>query len=325
MFQSQSTQTEPVCLSDMLPSEKAWDTHGLERDQVQQIYKQAHHIYGKRLERCSQLLAFAFKTQPDTEELKARLQSTHFCRVRNCPVCQWRRQLRWRAEFFRVLPRLLSDFPTHRFIFLTLTVKNCAIADLRTTVSEMNKAWSKMCRDRCPWWPAVGWIRSVEVTRSKDGTAHPHFHAILMVPAAYFAGHSYITQAQWSEHWRKAMKLTYTPIVNVKTVKSKVVPLVPSEEPVSQRDGLVLALCETLKYTVKPSDLISDPSWLLELTDQLHKTRAIATGGKFKDYLADMDKETEDDLITLGEEDIGEIVSTFQSAWNKTDKLYQIT
>lgn len=326
MPQSQSIQAELLCLSDFLPSEKPWDVHGSERDQVQQIYKDAHHLYSRRLARCAQLLDFAFKEQPDTDELKARLQSTHFCRVRLCPMCQYRRQLRWRAEFFKILPRLLSDFPTYRFLFLTLTVKNCAIAVLRTTISTMNKAWSKMSRDRCPWWPAVGWVRSVEVTRSKDGTAHPHFHAILMVPSGYFKK-GYINQAQWTEHWRKAAGLNYTPIVHIKPVKPR--SLVTPDESLMQetnhRDGLVIALCETLKYTVKPSDLVSDPQWLLELTNQLHKTRAIASGGLFKDYLADdLGEESEEDLITLGEQDLGEVVTTFQAFWNKDITRYQI-
>jgi plasmid rolling circle replication initiator protein Rep len=323
MPQSQSTQTEPICLSDLLPSELPWDVHGQERDQVQQLYKEAQHIYAPRLQRCSQLLSFALKQQPDAEDLKARLQNTKFCRVRNCPVCQWRRQLRWRAEFFKTMPRLLSDFPTYRFLFLTLTIRNCAIADLRTTITAMNKGWAKMSRECCRWWPAVGWLRSLEVTRSKDGTAHPHFHAILMVQPSYFS-RGYINQAQWTDYWAKAMKLSYTPIVHVKTVKPKVVSLT-SDDSLIDRDGIVIALCETLKYTVKPSDLVGDVDWLISLTEQLHKTRAIATGGLFKKYLKDLEKEeTEQDLIAVGEEDIGETVEEFQAYWNKYITRYQI-
>ena len=51
------------------------------------------------------------------------------------------------------------------------------------------------------------------------------------------------------------------------------------------------ALCETLKYTVKESDLIADPDWLQELTRQLHKTRAIAIGGVLKEFLSEEDPE----------------------------------
>jgi hypothetical protein len=63
------------------------------------------------------------------------------------------------------------------------------------------------------------------------------------------------------------------------------------------------AIYETMKYTVKPSDIIGesegeptdkDREWLIELTSQLHKTRAIATGGILKEYLRALEEEPED-------------------------------
>jgi plasmid rolling circle replication initiator protein Rep len=316
MLQTYSTQSELVCLTDFSPSEKPWDTHGAERDQVQELYKRSRHPYADRMTTCSQLLDFALKFQPDTEELKARLQSARFCRVRFCPVCQWRRMLRLRAKFLQTIPRVITDFPTYRFLFLTLTVRNCDLNELRSTVSLMNKAWSKMSRDRCPWWPGVGWVRSLEVTRSTDGTAHPHFHALLMVPASYFS-YGYITQAQWTDYWKKAMKLDYTPIVHVKPVKPR-----PGA---TENEGMASALCEVIKYSTKPADLYSDESFLLGITKQLHKTRAIATGGLLKDYLKVEEWEDEDDLVHVdGEEDTGEVFATFLAHWNTKVKRYQI-
>jgi plasmid rolling circle replication initiator protein Rep len=175
MPQAHSTQTERVLLADLSPSDKPWDVHGAERDSVQQLYKQAGHRYSSRLLQCAQLLDFELKFQ-ETGELKPRLKSTFFCRVRLCPVCQWRRTLRHQAKFFQVIPKVIELFPTYRFIFLTLTVRNCPLEDLRDQMKAMNAAWAKMSRERCSWWPAVGWVRSTEVTRGKDGLAHPHFH-----------------------------------------------------------------------------------------------------------------------------------------------------
>lgn len=315
MPQAHYTQTERVRLVDLSPSDKPWDVHGAERDSVQQLYKQAEHRYSSRLLQCAQLLDFELKFQ-ETGELKPRLKSTFFCRVRLCPVCQWRRTLRHQAKFFQVIPKVIELFPTYRFIFLTITVRNCPLEDLRDQMKAMNTAWAKMSREQCKWWPAVGWVRSTEVTRGKDGLAHPHFHAILMVPSGYFKN-GYLSQSAWTEKWQKAMKLDYTPIVNVKAVKGR-----PGE---SDNEGMARALCETLKYSVKPSDLVNDLGWLIGLTEQLHKTRAIATGGLLKDFLADLEKEeTNDDLINVGEEDSGEVLAGFTASWNRIDKHYQI-
>jgi len=65
--------------------------------------------------------------------------------------------------------------------------------------------------------------------------------------------------------------------------------------------GLKDAARETLKYAVKPADVISDSTWLLELTLQLHKLRFIASGGVMKDILRENREETNDDLLVLGD------------------------
>jgi hypothetical protein len=64
--------------------------------------------------------------------------------------------------------------------------------------------------------------------------------------------------------------------------------------------GWIEAARETLKYSVKPSDMTIDPKWFLELTRQLHKLRFIASGGALKDMLRERD-EANEDLLVLGD------------------------
>ena len=197
----------------------------------------------------------------------------------------------WRAKVFKVMPQVVEKYPNHRFIFLTLTVRNCQIGDLRATIGKMNQAWMRLTKRK--QWPAVGWIRSVEVTRGRDGSAHPHFHCLLMVTSTYFKGTHYLSQEAWTELWEKSLKIDYRPIVHVQAVRPK------------KKEGQTMleAICETLKYSVKPADLIGDPNneptdkdreWLVELTSQLHKTRAVATGGILKEYLRELENEPKD-------------------------------
>jgi Replication protein len=61
--------------------------------------------------------------------------------------------------------------------------------------------------------------------------------------------------------------------------------------------ALANAAREALKYAVKPSDMIADGGWFLELTRQLDKLRFIASGGVLKDILRERDKETNEDLL----------------------------
>jgi hypothetical protein len=181
----------------------------------------------------------------------------------------------------------------------------------------MGEAWDRMSRRKR--FPALGWVRSVEVTRSLDGTAHPHYHCLLAVPASYF-GRDYLKQADWTELWKQALRVNYAPIVDVRSVKAKF-QVNPTDD--AQR-AIFQAICETLKYSVKESDLTADAAWLAELTDQLHKTRAIATGGILKDYLIEED-EKKDDLTHVeegNEETASEDDLRFWFGWREMVKRY---
>lgn len=290
-------------LTDLSPGDKPWDTHRALAETVQAYYSQSDfQRYAERISQCSRLLGFALEQQ-DRGDLKPKLRDAQFCRVRHCPVCQWRRSLMWRARFFKALPKIIEKYPTYRYIFLTLTVKNCPLSELRETLRHMNKSWQRL--SELKRFPAFGWVRSVEVTRGQDGLAHPHFHCLLMVPSSFFT-HGYIKQADWTELWKKSLRADYTPIVNVKAVKpKKSVKVEDSKE--FLESALVAGILETLKYSVKPDDLAFSPEWLAELTNQLHKTRAISVGGIFRDFISDEEPEDlihgEDEEISLTEED----------------------
>ncbi|WP_173671789.1 protein rep, partial [Escherichia coli] len=55
------------------------------------------------------------------------------------------------------------------------------------------------------------------------------------------------------------------------------------------------AAAETLKYAVKPADMVADPDWFREMTRQVHRLRYIATGGAVEDGLRG-DEETQEEL-----------------------------
>ncbi|HFF6205690.1 TPA: protein rep, partial [Stenotrophomonas maltophilia] len=266
-------------LSDSSPKDRPWDSHRTDATGVEEhlkspgterwLWKQ-----GKRVEACSPSLGFALTADPETGEAGLRLKDAKFCRVRFCPVCQWRRSLMWQARFHKSLPDVLATVPDAQFLFLTLTVKNCAIEDLRATLSAMGKAWNRFTQ-RKHFERIEGWIRTVEVTRGADGSAHPHFHALLLVKPSYFKKH-YVPQADWRDAWQAAMRLDYEPQVHITKVRTK---KAHRERAGDDAAALRAAAAETLKYSVKPSDMLADRDWFLELVRQTFRTRAIASGG----------------------------------------------
>jgi Replication protein len=78
---------------------------------------------------------------------------------------------------------------------------------------------------------------------------------------------------------------------------------------------------EILKYQVKPSDMVRDHNWFLQLVDQLHKTRAVAIGGVLKKYIRDREKE---DLVSEpGEEPTKEDLESLYFGWKQRVKRYK--
>lgn len=282
-------------LSDVSEKDKPWDTHRHSADVVRDLYADSEFdSYSERIDLCAQWLQFALVSKSDSER-SLKLESAKFCHVRHCPVCQWRRALMWKARFFNALPAISQDFPTAKWVFLTLTVKNCELEALRGEIGLMNKAFKRLSERKN--FPALGYVRSLEVTRDRFRFAHPHFHVLMLVPSSYFV-RGYIKQSTWIEMWQKSLRVDYAPSVDIRTVKPK--------QGADSRIAVMDALKETLKYTVKESDLVSDRSWLIELTKQLHKLRATTVSGVLKCYLSNSGPEIED-LIHADEDAIGEI------------------
>ena len=236
----------------------------------------------------------------------------------------------WLARSHSNVPRIIADYPKHRFIFLTLTARNCPLTELRQRLAEMSKAWERLSKRK--QFPADGWLRNVEVTRGKDDYAHPHYHALLMVKPSYFGGDYYLSQKKWTALWRQSMRLDYDPIVHVQVIKQnyahtpqtstqadssyahKPVDLLEVEngnvQTVSTNvtdsssqlsNDLWKAIRYCVKYQTKSESFASNAhtseinsEWLIEYTKQIHKTRAIALGGIFKQYMSEADPE---DLI----------------------------
>lgn len=309
-------------LTDYSPNDKPWDIHKGQSDDVGGIYLQAAEFeaYASRMRDCGGLLRFGWSTFVETGENRLRLREAHFCRVRHCPVCQWRRSLMWQARFYQSLPRIVANYPDSRWMFLTLTVRNCPIEELGDTLTLMNTAFKRM-EKRKELKPVQGWIRTTEVTRGKDGSAHPHFHTLMMVSPSMFT-RDYITHYRWMELWRDCLRIDYDPNIDVRTVKPKRIK--ERESLASSTADLIRgAVSETLKYSTKPADMVADPAWFLELTRQTHKRRFIATGGALKDVLK-LDQETNDDLILADEPADGEDDgSRLAFSWENQQRRYK--
>jgi plasmid rolling circle replication initiator protein Rep len=302
---SKENSTE-LFLTEVSVKDKPWDIHRSEASKVRDFYVDSEsEKYADRMTVCSLILGFGL-TFSDVDTLKLKLKTAWFCKVRTCPICQWRKSLAWKAKGYQIMPKIVEKYPNYRYIFLTLTQRNIPITELRSNLQALAYGFKKLAL--MADWPGQGYLRSVEVTRGEDGSAHPHQHVLLIVKPSYFST-GYIKQSEWVLMWQKAMKLDYDPSVNVKAIKRETNPieLIP----------------EILKYCLKPADMLADRDWFLEYTKQIARMRTVTTAGIFKDYFRELENDHNLDLIGKdGEND--EELARLIFGWKQALGKYQL-
>lgn len=332
-----------LLLKDLSPRDASWDVHRLAAERVADLYQGTEYeSYAARIDQCSPLLEFVMVIDPETGVITYKLKAASFCRVPQCPVCRKARVRMWRAKAYQMMPTVFKDYPTARFLFLTLTVAHPHVSQLRESLNAMNKAWKRLTERK--QFPAIGWIKTVEVTREHQcvseswckskgiekpcqrclplETVHPHFHVLLMVPPNYFS-RDYLSQKDWTQLWKEALRVDYTPILYIKAVKSLT----------GENQGMKESVMETFKYAVKTEDILtekdnasmSNQQFLVEITKQLLNARLIATGGILKQYLKELEREPEDYIHTDIEQDEGgDKLGYLLAEWNTYIKHYAI-
>lgn len=314
LYQIPPSDDTDLPLAAISDKDSIWDKQRHRTELVGDIYSYNAEFerYAERMTDCSTFLAYGFSDDG------LKLKHANFCRVRHCPVCQWRRSMLWKSNMYVAYEEIKEQYPKGRWLFLTLTVRNCEITDLRETLKHMNKSWDRLVKRKAFYSVVDGWIRTTEVTRPKkkktkksdpdvicpvfgNTHAHPHFHVMLFVKPSYFST-GYISQQKWSELWGDVLRADYQPIVDIRTVKPN------KKKGQTEEDAIKSAVMETLKYSVKPDDMIGDGSrkaneWFYELTKQTFKLRFVSSGGVLKDALKSDDDITNDDLINTNLDD----------------------
>lgn len=281
--------------------ERPWKLHKKENLRLVELYKKArikdiNLISDSRLfdlEHCGDTLTFL-----QNAEGKKKLKSANFCRLRLCPMCQWRRSLKMFSQVKKITDKILENDKSTRFIFGTFTIKNTDAENLEACINTLNKKFKYLVDQKKTFAPAkklkqnlLGYLKAVEVTyNSKDKTYHPHLHVIFAVKSTFFKNSSnYMTKKEWIELWQKALNVDYKPQTDIRAIKS----------------GTAKAVAEVAKYPVKTAPILKlDDNEAVEvlktLTMSLNKKRFVAYGGIFKTVKQELklaDVETDKDLV----------------------------
>lgn len=273
----------------------------------------------QNVSQCAEVLTFLLQFDGSL-----KLNQTWFCKNKLCPICNWRRSMKYSYQTSCIVEKAMGKYPNGRFLFLTLTIKNVPGDELNKAMSDLTKAFDRLFKRAKVKKNLIGFLRATEVTveAKRKGYYHPHLHVLMMMNTNFFNGkENYINHKEWTTLWEKSAKLDYTPVVNIKAVKNK-------DTDIFDKQGLKKSILETSKYPVKP---IQFDEKNLQVIDDLYKglyrKRQLSYGGLFKEIKSELkfdDVET-GDLIKV-DEDTGEISEGTKiiAAWDWQRKNYFI-
>ena len=180
-----------------------------------------------------------------------RVRGPNECKHPLCPTAQLARARRLYAEISGPIERFLNKNEGMQGLLLTLTEQSCPAHELRYRLGEILRAFARLMTFAKVKHAVKAYVRSVEFTRNAlTRLWHAHIHVCMFVSKAeYFRKGSklYISQEEWAALWRKALRATYTPVVDIRQLKGLSSPLT---------DQGLDALREVIKYQLKPGSLV---------------------------------------------------------------------
>ena len=273
-------------LKDIRKNGKTNDWQGKKKGNLKyfNLLEELKYKKAERVQLCSEVLQF------EKAEEGLKLRQAWFCKARLCPICNWRKSLKHSNQVIQIVNAAVKKYPKGRFLFWTLTTKNVFSGkELNKEISKLNNAFNLMMKYKKIQKNMLGYLKATEVTvNQKDGSYNQHLHVLVFVKSSYFVNSdNYISQAELTEFWKKSLKIDYTPVVNVKAVKTKAT---------KEEKGVLGAVYETAKYPVKSIDyLTNDRVKNLQRVDDLEKglkrKRLISFGGIFKEIRKELQLE----------------------------------
>lgn len=202
------------------------------------------------------------------------------CKDRFCPICGWLLSERRYIDMVNTMSEITKESPIGiEYTFLTLTVRNCQLGDLNSTITKIMQGINRMMQRRTIKKHVKGWARSLEITYNYQAkTWHPHVHMIILSGVE-----TTITPKEWQTAWKSACRLDYDPIIDARAIYNRALDIQTVKDGQAY-DAKIKAALETYKYTIKASDVIDAPIFALgELVEALKGRRVVAFGGIVKD------------------------------------------
>lgn len=289
---------------DSRGKERPWRLHKMNNEKLYNIVSKAEPmIYNEsqlfNIRECANTLFFK------EVENRLKLTSGFFCQIRLCPLCTWRRSLKLFSQISKIIS-WINNKNNVKYLFVTLTIKNCVDTELKNTLNLLNKGYKKLVGNAGKGTTIlsenlVGYLKVIEITyNSTDNTYHPHIHCIFAVRPNYFNGKNYLSKQKFSALWGKCLGVDYNPSIDIRAIKN----------------SSPKAIAEIAKYPIKLApilDINNAKNVIRVLKNVMQNRRLITFGGLFKEAkqaLKLQDVETDTNLVNVDEDTNEDIASS---------------
>ena len=95
----------------------------------------------ERVQICGDVLRFIRR-----EDGSLKLYQAYFCKNKFCPMCNWRRSMKYSYQISRIVDGAIKQEPKGHFLFLTLTLRNVVGNDLNKTLTLLTQSFDRLFR-----------------------------------------------------------------------------------------------------------------------------------------------------------------------------------
>lgn len=134
------------------------------------LYTPFNQKKAEHCEKCSMIVVWSHQRHIETGEERLKIKKKSSCHVRFCACCCLDRQRKLSKIVHETLTMLLDEMKL-RYLFVTFTIKNLEIKDLRHSIDDMQQSFRRMVQTQ-KWKKSIlGYCRVLEITKPKKSHA----------------------------------------------------------------------------------------------------------------------------------------------------------
>ena len=205
--------------------------------------------------------------------------------IRPEPLTSHHLQQKSWAQFNKNAPSVIEQYPHHIWLFITLTIPNCDISNLRERYKYLNSSFSNLLKmnefkkyfgqsgqfyKNKKGEKNCGYFKVLEASKSSEfNHCKPHMHIIFHMPKNFEDSKNYLSEQKLQELWMKACNINYPLHVDIIRVKND--------------ENLVSNICGFASYMTKPHDLLKcSDNYIITYIQQIMGVKLSTFSGTLK-------------------------------------------